>query len=174
MAVRSRRGGPRARYRVRNWAAYDCALLRRAGVRLWISPEAVKGWRAPAGCRTFTDTAIAAAFAVRAVYRLVLRQAKGLICFIFALVGFARPFPDHMKLSRRGRTLQFDRGDVHTPCWCCWTAPPTGSGTFTSTRGMRASRPIVPSWSTGRCCRTPRVCSDRRHPTWERPPNSLF
>ncbi len=100
---------PRARYRVRDWATYDRALVRRGDITVWVSPEAVTGWRAPAGRRTFTDAAIAAALTVRAVYRLALRAAEGLIRSIFGLLGLVLPVPDHTTLSRRGRTLRFGR-----------------------------------------------------------------
>ncbi len=46
---------------------------------------------------------------MRAVYRLVLRQAEGLIASIFALLGLALPVPDHTTLSRRGRAPRLDR-----------------------------------------------------------------
>ncbi|MBI0436017.1 hypothetical protein D9598_19570 [Roseomonas sp. KE0001] len=90
-------------------AAYDRALMRRGDITVWVSAEAVAGWRAPSGRRTFTDAAIAAALTVRAVYRLALRQAEGLIRSVFALLGLALPVPDHTTLSRRGRTLQIER-----------------------------------------------------------------
>ena len=109
MAVRGRRGGPRVRYAVRDWAAYDRSLVRRGDITVWVSPEAVAGWRAPAGRRTFTDAAIAAALTVRAVYHLALRQAEGLIRSIFGLLGIALPVPDHTTMSRRGRVLRLDR-----------------------------------------------------------------
>ncbi len=102
-----RRG--RARYAVRDWAAYDRALRRRGDTTVWISPDAVGGWRAPAGRCTFSDAAIEAALTVRAVYRLALRQAEGLIASIFALLGLALPVPDHTTLSRRGRVLRLER-----------------------------------------------------------------
>ncbi len=108
MAVRGRRGGPRVRYKVRDWAAYDRSLVRRGDITVWVSSEAVAGWRAPAGRRTFSDAAIAAALTVRAVYHLALRQAEGLIRSIFALLGVALPVPDHTTLSRRGRMLRLD------------------------------------------------------------------
>lgn len=73
MALWGRRGGLRARYRVRDWAAYDRSLVRRGDITVSVSPEAVAGWRAPAGRRTFSDAAIAAALTVRAVYQLALR-----------------------------------------------------------------------------------------------------
>ena len=89
------RRGPRARYAVRDWAAYERALARRGDIMVWVSPEAVAGWRAPAGRRTFSDAAIAAALTVRAVYRLALRRVEGLVASIFALLGLALPVPDH-------------------------------------------------------------------------------
>ena len=109
MRARGRRREPRARYRVRDWASYDRALARRGDITVWLSPEVVAGWRAPAGRRTFSDTAIAAALAVRAVYRLALRQVEGLMASIFALLGMVLPVPDHTTLSRRGRALRLDR-----------------------------------------------------------------
>lgn len=47
--------------------------------------------------------------AVRAVYRLALRQTEGLIRSIFALFGLALPVPDHTTMSRRGRRLQVEQ-----------------------------------------------------------------
>ena len=84
MAGRRRGGrrGRRVRYAARDWAGHDRALARRGDVRVWVSPEAVAGWRAPAGRRPFSDAAIEAALTVRAVYRLALRQAEGLVASI--------------------------------------------------------------------------------------------
>jgi hypothetical protein len=106
---RGQRDGPRARYRVRDWAAYDRALAHRGDIAVWLSPDMIASWRAPVGRRTFSDAAIAAALTVGAVYHLTLRQAEGLIRSIFALLGLALPVPDHTTLSRRGKTLQLDR-----------------------------------------------------------------
>ena len=80
--VRGRRGGRRVRYAVRDWAAYDRSLVRRGDITVWVSPDVVAGWHAPAGRHTFSDTAIAAALTVRAVYRLALRQAEGLMVLL--------------------------------------------------------------------------------------------
>lgn len=104
-----RRRARRTRYAVRDWAAYDRALARRGDITVWVSPEVVAGWRAPIGRRTFSDAAIAAALMVRAVYRLALCQAEGLLASIFALLGLALPVPDHTTLSRRGRALPIER-----------------------------------------------------------------
>ena len=109
MAARRSRTGRRARYQVRDWADYDRALTRRGDITVWISPDAIAGWRAPAGRRTFSDAAITAALMVRAVFRLALRQAEGLIASIFGLLGIVLPVPDHTTLSRRGRMLQLEQ-----------------------------------------------------------------
>ena len=77
MSGRRSRGERRTRYRVRDWAAYDRALARRGGITVWVSPDAVAGWRAQAGRRTYSDAAVTAALTVRAVFRLALRQAAG-------------------------------------------------------------------------------------------------
>jgi hypothetical protein len=103
MVARRSRSGRRARYRVRDWAAYDRALARRGDIMVSVSPDAVAGWRAPAGRRTFSDAAIEAVLMVRAAFRLALRQAEGLIASIVGVLGVA--LPDHTILSRRGGTL---------------------------------------------------------------------
>ncbi|TSD82583.1 IS5 family transposase [Mycobacterium sp. KBS0706] len=103
------RGTPkRARYVVRNWPAYDRALVRRGDLTIWIAPETLETWRAP-GRRTYSDAAIEAALTVRAVYRLALRQTEGLVGSIFRMLEIAIPVPDHTTLSRRGRRLAIDR-----------------------------------------------------------------
>jgi hypothetical protein len=52
--------------------AYDRALAPRGGITVWMSLDAVTGWHAPAGRRTFLNRATAAALTVRAVFRLAL------------------------------------------------------------------------------------------------------
>ncbi len=62
---------------MRDWPAYDRVLAHRGDITVRLSADAVAGWRAPAGRRTFSGAAIAAALTVRTVYRLALRQAEG-------------------------------------------------------------------------------------------------
>jgi len=39
----------KTKYRVKNWSAYDRALVARGNITLWITPEAIESWRpAPA------------------------------------------------------------------------------------------------------------------------------
>ncbi|MBI0539359.1 hypothetical protein D9599_27935 [Roseomonas sp. KE2513] len=103
MAVRCRRGGPRAWDKVRGWAAYDQALVRRGDITVWVSPAAAAGWRAPAGHRTISDAAIAAALTVR---RVPARAAagRGPDPLDPRPLDLTLPIPDHTTLSRLGRT----------------------------------------------------------------------
>ena len=38
---------PQARYRVRNWPAYEAGLKRRGDLTLWLDEAALAGWQAP-------------------------------------------------------------------------------------------------------------------------------
>ena len=69
---RKRRCGPRARHRVRDWAAYDRALARCGDITAWLSPEVVASWRASAWRCTFSDAAISAALRGRAKFQRLL------------------------------------------------------------------------------------------------------
>ncbi|WP_408871584.1 transposase [Craurococcus roseus] len=95
---------------MRDRAAYDRALARRGAITVWVSPDAAAWWRALAGRHTFSDAAIAAALTVRAVYRLALRQAEGLVGPISALPGLALTVPPSS--GRGGSAL--DRGTARS------------------------------------------------------------
>jgi Transposase DDE domain len=54
---------PKARYRNRNWPAYEAGLKRRGDLALWVDEAAVAGWTAPrrttpGGQRLYSDVAI--------------------------------------------------------------------------------------------------------------------
>ncbi len=73
---------PRARYSVRNRAQYDRGLVRRGDIRVWLSEDAIAGWRAacrttPGGQRRLSNLAIETTLILRAVMRLPLRQTEG-------------------------------------------------------------------------------------------------
>src|SRR3712207_7684580 len=38
---------PQARYRIRNWPAYEAGLKRRGDLTLWLDEAALAGWHAP-------------------------------------------------------------------------------------------------------------------------------
>ncbi|MEX3592823.1 MAG: transposase, partial [Burkholderia sp.] len=76
-----KKGEPKARYRVRNWAAYNEGLINRGNVTIWID-EAVLA-RIPDAIPTrgrpclYGDTLIQALLGVKTVYRLTLRALQG-------------------------------------------------------------------------------------------------
>ena len=102
---------PKQRYRVTNPAAYDAALRRRGSLTVWFTEEAITAWRAEprttrGGQARYSALAIATALTLKAVFRLALRQAEGLIGSIIALLGLDLAVPDHSTLSRRAETLE--------------------------------------------------------------------
>jgi Transposase DDE domain len=101
---------PRARHRVRNWSEYDRGLVQRGDIRVWLSQDAIAGWRAsvratPGGQRRFSNLAIEATLVLGAVMRLPLRQTEGFVRSLMALKNLDLAVPDHTTLARRRRTV---------------------------------------------------------------------
>ena len=98
-------------HKVTNWAEYDAALRQRGSLTVWFTDAAVATWRAAprttrGGQPYYSALAIKTALALRAVFRLALRQTEGLIGSIIRLLGLDLAVPDHSTLSRRAETLQ--------------------------------------------------------------------
>ena len=105
---------PEQRRKVTNWRDYDASLRRRGSLTVWFTEEAIEGWRAaprttPGGQPRYSPLAILTALTLRAVFRLALRQAEGLIGSVIGLLGLALRVPDHSTLSRRAATLEVPR-----------------------------------------------------------------
>ena len=106
---------PTVRYRVRNWSAYNQALIQRGSLTVWVDDQTMDAWLgnkragqvgAPT---TYTDIAIQCLLTLKAVFHLPLRQAQGLATSIFALLGVALPVPTYSTLSRRAATITLPR-----------------------------------------------------------------
>ena len=100
----------KTRYRVTNWREYESGLVQRGDVTVWLSPDALKAWRAkPTGRRgaqpKFSDLAIETALTMRLVFHFPLRQSEGFLGSIFKLMGVDLAVPDHTTLSRRSASL---------------------------------------------------------------------
>ena len=100
----------KTKYRVKNWASYDRALVRRGDITIWLSPAAIAAWEPDrAGTRgaqrKYSDLAIESALTRRLLFHLPLRQAEGFLRSLFVLMGLDLRVPDHTTLSRRGRHL---------------------------------------------------------------------
>jgi len=112
---------PKQSFKTTNWAAYDASLRQRGSLTVWVTEEAIAAWTAEprttrGGQRTYSALAILTALTLRAVFRLALRQAEGLIGSVIRLLGLDLAVPDHSTLSRRAETLEVPR-------------PRTGAGT---------------------------------------------
>ena len=100
----------KTKYRVKNWASYDRALVRRGDITIWLSPAAIAAWEPDrAGTRgaqrKYSDLAIESALTLRLLFHRPLRQAEGFLTALFVLRGLDLRVPDHTTLSRRGRHL---------------------------------------------------------------------
>ncbi len=110
------RSQPKKLYRVRNWSAYDAALVKRGSLTVWISEDAIVSWSAEKepGKRgrqqEYSDFAIETTLTLKEVYHLTNRGAEGFLRSLFEIMKITLPVPDHTTLSVRGKNL-----DVHLP-----------------------------------------------------------
>ncbi len=98
-------------YHIRNWSAYDRALVQRGSLTIWISEEALAAWRYQGPRQRgaqfdYSDQAIEAVLTLKEVFHLSNRAAEGLVRSVFVLMQVSLAVPDHSTLSRRGRTVQ--------------------------------------------------------------------
>ena len=114
---------PKQRRRLTSSAACDAALRQRGSLTVWFTDAAIAAWKAEprttrGGQTRYSALAIATALTLRAIFRLALRQAEGLVGSIIALLGLDLSVPDHTTLSRRAESLGVVRprpgsGPVH-------------------------------------------------------------
>ena len=101
-------------YRVRNLRKYNAALVGRGSLTLWLDESAVEGslHAGSSGRRgaslTYSDAAITAVLLLKAVYRLPLRGAQGLVGSVLQWMHLDWPVPHYSTLSRRQASLQLD------------------------------------------------------------------
>jgi len=110
-------------YHVRNWKAYDRALVKRGSLTLWIDEDVRRQWEyagpAQRGAQfTYSDMAVEAMLSLKEVFHLPNRATEGLGRSIVELLGVDLKVPDHTTLSRRGKTVQVRlpkkaRGSLH-------------------------------------------------------------
>ena len=143
---------------MRDWAAYDRALARRGDVTVWVSPDATAGWRAPAGRRTFSDAAIAAALMVRAVFRLACKV--------------------HIEVDPNSGTIlaeELTRSDVHdsVPVPALLSGIEGDLGRVYGDGAYATDRCTAPWPGADSRCPTPRAYSGQGRPTCVLPPSSI-
>jgi hypothetical protein len=99
-------GMKKTQYRIRNWPAYNAALIERGSLTLWVDEEAIRSWRYTGPTQRgaqyrYADAAIKCGLTLRAVYHLALRATEGLARSVFALLEVPLPVPSYSTLSRR-------------------------------------------------------------------------
>jgi hypothetical protein len=100
------------RYRIRNWRAYNRALINRGRLTIWFDDHAIAAWHnttpaaGPGAPRTYSDLAIECALVFKAVYHLSLRAAQGFLSSVVELMQLSLPVPDYSTVSRRQGALQ--------------------------------------------------------------------
>ena len=98
---------PKRRFRATNWAGYDAALRGRGSLTVWFMEVAVAAWKAEPRTRRggqprYSELAISTALALRAVFRLALRQTEGLTGSTITPLGLDLPGPDPGTIAERG------------------------------------------------------------------------
>jgi hypothetical protein len=95
------------RYKVRNWPAYNQALVRRGQLTLWFDERAIAAWRDTTPCNergrpnTHTDAAIECALILKSVFHLSLRATQGFLRSVVTLMRLELLVPDYSTMSRR-------------------------------------------------------------------------
>ncbi|KVZ78549.1 transposase [Burkholderia ubonensis] len=105
---RSKTHQPKARYHVRNWAAYNAGLINRGNVAMWIdeaalasAPDAEPTCGRP---RLYSDALSQALLGVKTVFRLPLRALQGFAQSLRDLAFATLPVPNYTTLCRRAQT----------------------------------------------------------------------
>jgi len=97
----------KARYKVKNWSAYDAALKLRGSITFWLDEDVIEQWHnqqktgKKGASNYYSDTAIATMGTISTVFHLPGRQAEGFLESLFMLMGIELEVPDHSTLSRR-------------------------------------------------------------------------
>lgn len=104
-------------YRIRNWPAYNAALISRGSLTLWVDEAAIEAWRYTGPTQrgaqyVYADAAIKCVLTLRAVYHLALRATEGLARSVFALLEVALPVPSYSTLSRRAAEVEVALGGL--------------------------------------------------------------
>ncbi len=98
-------------YRVKNWSAYNQALIDRGRITLWLSEEALAAWRYEGPVQRgaqfyYSDLAIETSLTLGKLFHIALRQTQGLVQSLLELIQTDLEAPDYSTLSRRQGALQ--------------------------------------------------------------------
>jgi hypothetical protein len=95
------------RYRIRNWAQYNKALIKRGSLTLWFEEESIKKWH-KAGKKKgrgrppkYADIAIQCMLTLKSVFNLPLRATQGLVASLIEWLLLPIEAADYSTVCRR-------------------------------------------------------------------------
>lgn len=102
---------PKTLYRVKNWPAYEKALVQRGSITFWLSDDFEQVWlyvgeKQRGSQFEYSDKAIEIMLTIKEVFHLSNRGAEGFVRSVFGMLQLALPVPDHTTLSKRSKTFQ--------------------------------------------------------------------
>ena len=87
----------KSRYHTANWPEYYRSLQSRGGLTVWMSPDILSLDSARSGAKgrpkVYTDAAIQSILTLKVLFRLALRQARGLVSSLLTLLKRDWPVP---------------------------------------------------------------------------------
>lgn len=98
-------------HKKRDWSKYNKSLINRGSLTLWISPEALKSWKAkkvkkkPGRPFQYSDSAILTALTIRHVLKLGLRACEGFLRSIFQLLKSSLKVPSYTQICKRSKKI---------------------------------------------------------------------
>jgi len=102
-------------HKKRDWSKYNKSLVNRGSITLWLSPEAVKSWKAKKvkgrSGRPFqySDNAILTATIIRHVFKLSLRACEGFLKSIFHLLKSRLKVPCYTQICKRSKKISLPK-----------------------------------------------------------------
>ncbi len=104
------RSGPKTVYRIKNWSAYEKALVQRGSITFWLADDFEQTWcyvgKKQRGAQfDYSDQSIRIMLTVKEVFHLTNREVEGFMRSLFQLRNINLPVPDHSTLSKRGKRL---------------------------------------------------------------------
>lgn len=100
------------KYRVANWKSYNRSLINRGNLTLWFCDDTRANWyakiekhRQPGRPPVYSQQCIAAALALRCLFRFPLRATQGFLEGLFQLLEIQLKVPCYSQLSRRASGL---------------------------------------------------------------------
>lgn len=101
---------PKRLYRVKNWSAYEKALVQRGSITFWLSEDFEQVWlytgeKQRGSQFEYSEKAIEIMLTIKEVFHLTNRGVEGFVRSVFEMLHIHLPVPDHSTLSKRAKTL---------------------------------------------------------------------